>query len=270
MTQTNTGADTDHSGSPDRFGYEWAEYTELRPVYEEQFKRWTALIKPEEWRGLRFIDVGCGMGRNSHWPMTYGASGGVSIDVDDRSLASARRTLADWPNVEIRKMSGYEIAFDGAFDIAFSIGVIHHLARPLDALKQMVKAVKPGGRVMIWVYGYENNEWIVRYFDPLRKLLFARLPIGLTHFLSLFPTVLLWLLLRLGFGRLEYFNLLRRTTFRQLRSIVFDQMLPRIANYWKREEVERLLRDAGLTDVRVAPVNDMSWTAVGTRPAASP
>ena len=34
---THVGADL--SGSPDRFGYEWAEYTELRPVYEEQFLR---------------------------------------------------------------------------------------------------------------------------------------------------------------------------------------------------------------------------------------
>jgi SAM-dependent methyltransferase len=260
---------SDHSGSPDRFGYEWAEYTELRPVYEEQFRRWTCLVKPEEWRGLRFIDVGCGMGRNSHWPMTYGAASGVSIDVDDRSLASARRTLEKWPNAEVMKMSAYEIAFDGAFDIAFSIGVIHHLEKPLDALKQMTKAVRPGGKVMIWVYGYENNEWIVRYFDPLRKLLFARLPIGLTHFLSLFPTALLWLFLHLGLGRLEYFNLLRQTTFRQLRSIVFDQMLPRIANYWKRAEVETLLREAGLTDIRIAAVNDMSWTAVGIRPSTS-
>jgi SAM-dependent methyltransferase len=265
MSQT----DTERSGSPDRFGYEWAEYDELRPVYEEQFKRWTALIPPEEWRGKRFIDVGCGMGRNSHWPMTYGANGGTAIDVDERSLASARRTLGRWPAVEVRKMSAYEIGFEGAFDIAYSIGVIHHLAEPQRALRQMAKAVKPGGQVMIWVYGYENNEWIVRYFDPLRKALFAKLPIGVTHFLSVFPTALLWLFLRLGLGRLEYFNLLRRTTFRQLRSIVFDQMLPRIANYWRRDEVERLLREAGLSDVRVAPVNDMSWTAVGVRPAST-
>lgn len=264
-----TQAGIDRTGSPDRFGYEWAEYTELRPVYEEQFLRWTALIAREDWRGKRFLDVGCGMGRNSHWPMTYEASGGTSIDVDDRSLASAKRTLARWRTVEVRKMSAYEIDFDGAFDIVFSIGVIHHLADPQAALRQMTRAAKPGGKVMIWVYGYENNEWIVRWFDPLRKLLFARLPIGVTHFLSLFPTILLWTLVRLGFGRIEYFNLLRKTSFRQMRSIVFDQMLPRIANYWRRDEVESLLRGAGLTDVRTAPVNDMSWTAIGTRPEGS-
>ncbi|WP_395016358.1 class I SAM-dependent methyltransferase [Dongia sp.] len=257
---------SDRLGSPDRFGYEWNEYSELRPEYEEQFRRWTVVIPEADWKGKRFLDVGCGMGRNSHWPMTYGAAGGASIDVDDRSLASARRTLAAWPAVEVQKMSAYEIGFEDAFDIAFSIGVIHHLAEPARALAQMVKAAKPGGRVMIWVYGYENNEWIVRWFDPLRKLLFARLPVGVTHFLSTVLTAILWLLLRLGLNRLEYFRLIRGFTFRHLRSIVFDQMLPRIANYWRRDEVEALMKQAGLTEIRVEPVNNMSWSAVGVRP----
>ena len=260
-------SNTEQRGSPDRFGYEWNEYSELRPEYEEQFRRWTVLIPEDEWRGRRFLDVGCGMGRNSHWPMTYGAAAGASIDVDDRSLASARRTLERWPAVEVRKMSAYEIADENAFDIVFSIGVIHHLAEPERALAQMVKAAKPDGRVLIWVYGYENNEWIVKYFNPFRRLLFARLPIGVTHFLSTILTAILWLLLRLGVGRIEYFHLIRTFTFRHLRSIVFDQMLPRIANYWRRDEVESLLRGAGLVDVQVSAVNNMSWSAAGTKPA---
>ena len=263
----STGAD--RLGSPDRFGYEWSEYSELRPEYEEQFRRWMTVIPEADWAGRRFLDVGCGMGRNSHWPMTYGAAGGAAIDIDDRSLASARRTLERWPAVEIHKMSAYDIAFDRAFDIAFSIGVIHHLAEPERALRRMAAAVRPGGRVAIWVYGYENNEWIVRYFNPFRRLLFARLPIGLTHALSTVLTAILWLALRLGFGRIEYFKLIRGFTFRHLRSIVFDQMLPRIAHYWRRKEVEDLMRSAGLTDIRVVAVNNMSWSAVGVRPAQS-
>jgi SAM-dependent methyltransferase len=261
-----SGTEIERQGSPERFGYEWAEYAELRPEYEEQFRRWTSVLAVEDWKGTRFLDVGCGMGRNSHWPMTYGAGSGVAIDVDERSLASAKKTLARWPAVTVRKMSAYEISDEEPFDIAFSIGVIHHLAEPERALRQMAAAVKPGGRVVIWVYGYENNEWIVRYFNPFRRLLFARMPIGVTHAFSTLLTAILWLALRLGFGRIEYFKLIRGFTFRHLRSIVFDQMLPRIANYWRRDEVETLMRNAGLTDIRVAAVNNMSWSAVGVRP----
>jgi len=232
----------DASGSPERFGYEWQSYSEVLPEHEEQFQRWAVHLPPEEWRGKTFLDVGCGMGRNSYWPLHYDAAAGVAIDVDPRSLASARRTLAKFPNATVQAMSAYDIAYRDHFDIVFSIGVIHHLEFPERALEAMVGAAKPGGRVLIWVYGLENNEWIVYFLNPLRKALFSRLPIGLVHHLSLYPALILWLALRLGLRQIEYFRLLRRLSFRNMRSIVFDQMLPKIANYWPRDFVERLLR----------------------------
>lgn len=254
------------TGSSDRFGYEWGRYAELKPVYEEQFRRWTPFLAPEDWRGKTFLDVGCGMGRNSHWPMRYGAAGGLAIDLDERSLASARRTLADFPAMEVRRTSAYDLTEENRFDIAFSIGVIHHLERPEAALANMTRAVKPGGLVTIWVYGLENNRWIVYGLTPLRRVLFSRLPVAVTHALSWAPTALLWLLLRLGLNRIEYFRLIRQFDFAHLRSIVFDQMLPAIAHYWSRDEVEALMRGAGLEEVRLAWVNEMSWAAVGRKP----
>src|SRR5256885_16845413 len=117
----------DLRGSPSRFGYEWDRYTDILPEYEAQFRGWTAHIPPEEWRGKTFLDVGCGMGRNSYWPLHYDAAAGVAIDVDPRSLASARRTLAKFPNATVQAMSAYDIGHRHRFDILFSIRGIHHL-----------------------------------------------------------------------------------------------------------------------------------------------
>ena len=197
------------SGSPERFGYEWNTYSEMLPEYEEQFRRWTVLVQPEEWRDKVCLNVGCGMGRNTYWPLAYGAKGGVAIDVDSRSLASARRTLAGFANAAVEERSAYDIGYVDHFDIVYSIGVIHHLEHPERALAQMVRATKPGGRTLMWVYGLENNRWIVNLLTPLRKALFGRLPIGVVHHLSLYPTLLLWLGLRAGIGKIEYFHLLR-------------------------------------------------------------
>jgi SAM-dependent methyltransferase len=239
----------------------------MRHEYEEQFRRWTAHLSRQDWSDKAFLDVGCGMGRNSYWPLSYGASCGVAIDVDQKSLASARQTLARFPNGTVRDMSAYDIDYTDFFDIAFSIGVIHHLEFPELALGQMVKATKPGGRVLIWVYGLENNEWIVRLLGPIRKIVLSRMPMPLLHHLAVYPTAFLWLGLRLGMGRSGYFRFLREIKFRHLRSIVFDQMLPKIAHYWPRGTVETLMRSAGLHDVRLAWVNEMSWSAIGTKPA---
>ena len=74
------------------------------------------------------------------------------------------------------------------------------------------------------------------------------------------------MLLRCGLRPSKYFELLARLRFPHLRSIVFDQMLPRIAHYWPREQVLQLMGQAGLVDIQVASVNQMSWSAIGTRP----
>jgi SAM-dependent methyltransferase len=260
-------ASDDFKGSPDRFGYEWAAYAEILPEHEEQFRRWTAPLSPQDWVGKDFLDVGCGMGRNSNWPLQYGAAGGVAVDVDERSLASARRNLKPFPRMRVLRASVYDLPFEDRFDWAFSIGVIHHLEHPQHALQKMARAVKPGGRVLIWVYGSENNRWLISVLNPLRQALLSRLPIEITHHLSLYPALLMWLLLRLGVRPIEYFRLIAAFDFRHLRAIVFDQMLPRVAHYWPRETVAQMMAEAGLKDVRLTWVNEMSWSAIGRRPA---
>lgn len=255
-------------GSPERFGYEWGEYDELSSNYEEQFRRWLPFYQPDDWSGKSFLDVGCGMGRNSYWPMSYGARQGMAIDVDDRSLTAAERTLTPFKSAKVVKRSAYEADADTGFDIVFSIGVIHHLEFPEKALAAMAGAAKPGGDVAIWVYGRENNGWLLWCLNPTRKLLFSKMPIGWVHGLSVIPTAILWLALRCGLGGIAYFRLIKTFSFRHLRSIVFDQMLPRIANYWRRDEVEKLMHDAGLSEIELQWVNEMSWAARGRKPEA--
>lgn len=262
---SETAADL-KKGSPERFGYSWDRYKDLLEDHEEQFLRWTAQDR-SFWAGKRFLDAGCGIGRNSHWPMTYGAAGGLAVDVDPRTLARARENLAPFPAVEVREQSIYEIAEAGAFDVAFSIGVVHHLSDPDAAVARMARAVKPGGQVLLWLYGRENNGWIVHLFNPLRTGLFSRLPLGLVHALSWPLTAALWLALRLGYAPSAYYRLIRRFSFEHLRAIVFDHMIPRIALYYTRAEAEDLLRRAGLTGVEARWVNENSWSVVGTKAA---
>ena len=151
------------SGSAERFGYQWARYREIAPVHEEQFRRWMPFVPIEAWPGVRFLDVGCGMGRNSVWPMRYGAAGGTAVDLDEASLAAARRNLAAYPEVEVRRASAYEVGDrePDAYDVVFSIGVVHHLEEPDLAVAQMARAARPGGRVCRWVSGRETNEWVL-------------------------------------------------------------------------------------------------------------
>ena len=133
----------------------------------------------------------------------------------------------------------------------------------------MVRAVKPGGVVLIWVYGLENNEWIVRLVSPIRKRVLSRLPIRLLHLLSLPLGLGLWTAFRLGLGRTEYSALFGRLSLQNAQSIGFDQLLPVIANYWPRKTVQELLVSAGLDGVTLRWVNQNSWSAIGRKAAGS-
>lgn len=255
-------------GSPDRFGHSWNIFSDILPVHEEQFLRWTTGLDKSAWRGKNFLDVGCGIGRNSHWPLTYGAEASLSIDIDQRTLAAARKNLQSFSDAVVDSRSAYDIGESEKFDIAFSIGVIHHLENPELAIREMNKALKPGGTLLVWLYGFENNEWLIRFFNPVRKFFFSKMPLPLVYALSLPFAFTLWLFLKTGLGRTEYMKLIRGFSFRHLRAIVYDHMIPRIANYYTKQEAVQLLENAGLDDIRAHWVNEMSWTVLGTKPGA--
>lgn len=250
-------------GSQDRFGYEWDKYDFMLPMYEKQFLMWIGPdMGPEDFKDKSVLDGGCGMGRNSYWPCKYGAKEVVAFDFDKRSIEAAKKTLKDYPQAKVVYKSIYDIDFINRFDIAFSIGVIHHLEDPKKAVQNLFRAVKPGGKMILWVYGYENNEWVVRYINPIRKIT-SRLPVALTHFIAYFFSIPLWLYIHIIPQRSEYLKLIRKFRFDHMHSIVFDQLIPKIANYWKKEEVEDLVNSLpGNKKYKLYHTRNYSWTVV--------
>lgn len=252
-------------GSVKRFGYEWGEYTELDANYERQFGKWVFPLTKEDFAGKSVLDAGCGMGRNSCWALRWGAARVTAFDFDERSVASARQTLAQFPNASVCFKSIYDIDWQDEFDISFSLGVIHHLERPREALGKMVRATKKGGTVLVWLYGYKSNEWIVRYVSPVRKLITSKLPPWLLDYLTYLVSLPFVLYVRLVPTRNVYRQQLKSFSFRHIHSIIFDQLLPEIAHYYKKDEARELLEGIGLENVRVYPCNENSWVVLGTK-----
>jgi SAM-dependent methyltransferase len=251
-------------GTQHQFGYEWAAYPEIVAQHREQFQRWIAPFREEDFKGKRFLDAGCGMGRNSFWALSAGAESGIAIDYDERTVAAARKNLAGFPNCEVRFQSIYDLAENATVDIAFSIGVIHHLAEPRKAVENMVQALKPGGTLILWVYGREGNEFYLSVIDPFRKFVTSRLPHFMTRWIAAGMTVALKAYLALPHKR-AYELLLRKHSFRQLELIVLDQLIPTIAHYWTADEVRQLVAGLPLADDVLSHTNGMSWTFVAKK-----
>ena len=79
-------------------------------------------------------------------------------------------------------------------DVAFSVGVLHHTPDPKRCFFELVRRVRPGGRVIAWVYGRENNGWIVHGISPLREAITSRLPHKWVYQLSKLPAAMLYAL----------------------------------------------------------------------------
>jgi SAM-dependent methyltransferase len=247
-----------------RFGYEWEKYHYLFPDYENQFLQWIEPLSPSSFKDKNVLDAGCGMGRNSLWALRYGAAHVTAFDYDERCVEAASRLLASHTNASVERRDIYEIDYENQFDLVFSIGVIHHLENPSLALANLARALRPGGTLLVWLYGYESNEWVVRYINPIRQMT-SRLPPPLTHAISYLFSVPLFLGLRLWRPRHEYLRQIRRYPFSHIHSIVFDHLLPRVAHYYKRREVEDLFNSLPLKEYSIYHNRSMSWTVIGNK-----
>jgi 2-polyprenyl-3-methyl-5-hydroxy-6-metoxy-1,4-benzoquinol methylase len=233
------GSDVDlRGGSPDRFGYEWRTYSDILPESKDQLERWLGSMGLASFEGKRVLDVGCGMGRNPYWMLRAGARELHAVDIDDHSVAAARKNLAEFPNAQVEKRSVYDLSPGvlGTFDRVTCIGVLHHLAAPRDALRRMWDCVEPGGALVLWCYAREGNRLLLPMIESMRVVM-SRLPVRLSHAIAKAITVAAWPMIRLLPWQTEYYRGLRKLSFKNVESIIFDQAIPRISNYWTRDEM---------------------------------
>ncbi len=246
-------------GSPDRFGYQWAAYAQIRPESREQLERWLGSTGLMSFRGLSVLDVGCGMGRNPYWMLRAGAASLTATDVDERSVAAAARNLAEFPNCRVVRESVYQLDPDiiGHYDRVTCIGVLHHLGDPSAALEKMWQCVQPGGDLILWCYGKAGNRLFLPAIQCLR-FLGSRLPPIATHILSFLVTLIVWPLIRSIPWKTSYYRNLRQLSFGSLELILFDQLIPRISRYWTRDQIRALVSKLG-GEVSCELVQGNSW-----------
>ena len=63
-----------------------------------------------------------------------------------------------------------EKAIQQKFDFVISIGVVHHTDDPDKTISNLIKHIKPGGKLILWVYSQEGNLFMRYFLEPFRKL----------------------------------------------------------------------------------------------------
>ena len=142
----------------DSVGPEWDA---LRKVFNDDALRAraiTRLVTP----GLRVADVGTGTGILATELARLGLRV-IAIDNSARMLDAARAKLAGegQAGVELRRGEASALPLaDGEVDAALAHMVLHYLPSPADAVREMARAVRPGGRVVLVDFVRHSHEWM--------------------------------------------------------------------------------------------------------------
>lgn len=259
------------------FGYSWKAFSHIDPIYEQQFLDWVSPVNKEFFKDKLILDAGCGKGRHCWCSARFGAKEVIGIDLSE-AVEVAFLNTRQFSNVHIIQGDIYNLPFRKHFDYIYSVGVLHHLPDPKNGFLSLTKVLKPSGSISAWVYGRENNGWIVHFLNPIRNNITSKIPRGLLQFISfcltfflLYPLVkIIYRPLNLFLPQLakylfynDYLFYISKLSFKDIYSIVLDHLIAPTAFYLKREEFEEWFKLAKLGEVKINWHNRNSWRGLG-------
>lgn len=114
--------------------------------------------------GMSVLDVGCGSGAITNGiALIVGEKGkAVGVDVNSHLINEAKQHAKDLKlceNLFFQVADIYSLPYNNEFDIVTSARVMQWLAYPKKALKQIIKAAKPGGTIIVLDYNHEKIKW---------------------------------------------------------------------------------------------------------------
>lgn len=115
----------------------------------------------ERWRGLRVLEIGCGLGTDA---TNFARAGAIytGVDLSAESIKLAKQRFEVFGLTGTFKECNAEelsLVFDQGeqFDLIYSFGVIHHAPRPERVVASLPGLLAPGGEVKAMLYA--KNSW---------------------------------------------------------------------------------------------------------------
>ena len=107
--------------------------------------------------GMAVLEAGCGIGDDLLRMARLVAPGGkvVGVDASSRMIAEAHARVAANPCVELYRADARRLPFpEASFERCRVDRTLQHILRPEQALREMVRVLKPGGALLAY-----DNDW---------------------------------------------------------------------------------------------------------------
>lgn len=140
-------------------------------------------------KGKICLDAGCGGGRYAIAMALLHAKRVIGLDMNFRGLKNAQKRLHRYQgiNAVLKHGSILDIPYpNNSFDFVCCNGVLHHTIDPDLGLSELIRVLKPGGTLFVYVYGKGGLMWM--FVDFLRFIGKFVSFTALQHFMKLIKT----------------------------------------------------------------------------------
>lgn len=120
-------------------------------------------------QGQRVLEIGCGRGVGTEIIFErFGARIVDAFDLDPDMIDQARRRLSNYSSDRLRLFVGDAAAINApnaSYDAVFDFGIVHHVPDWQQAIREVVRVLRPGGRFFFEeVTKQALDRWFYRTF----------------------------------------------------------------------------------------------------------
>lgn len=114
-----------------------------------------------DWRGRRVLEIGLGEGADSEQLIRLGARwSGIDLTAESIRRVKTRMELRGLTYESLEQGSALSLPHaDGAFDVVFSHGVLHHIPDVQQAQREIQRVLKDDGRLVAMLYARHSLNY---------------------------------------------------------------------------------------------------------------
>jgi len=249
---------------------EWFEQWELLEDNELfLFKDWIYPNTLDDFKYKEVLECGCGGGQHTAFLAPYARSI-TAVDLNTVKIAVERNKI--FKNVIFIEDDIAKMNLNRQFDIVFSIGVIHHTDDPDATVQNLIKHLKVGGLLILWVYSKEGNMLVRKIVEPFRKFFLKNLSrkflLNISKVITFFLYIPVYTIYLLPFRFLpyyDYFKNFRILNFYRNTLNVFDKLNAPQVDFISFNRIKSWFNKELFCRIHISPYKGVSWRGSGIK-----
>jgi SAM-dependent methyltransferase len=241
----------------ERFGYGWSAGGPPAPVtvpVEYHLHAMQTALGAPPFTG-RVLDAGCGEGIDLASVALGGPRRAVGVELSAGGVAATAARISALANASLIRGNVLALPFvGGAFDGAYSYGVVHHTVDPEGAVCEITRVLKPGATLLLYVYEDFSTRSLgarvaLSAINAVRGTVAAMSPAGIRRFCAVIaPLVYVtctWPSRHFAFARQFPYPATQNPTLASLVPDLYDRFAAPIEQRYSEAGARRLAEQAG-------------------------